>query len=380
MTAEPKILENEPKPRLIQRRYFGRMIPMWEGIAKTSDIKGWAENPRITLARNKWHREFGREPDQDEIYEIMKSNEMEIKLKMLRDDIIRNGLREPVVLTHEGRLLDGNRRFFAIRFALDTPKIDHARRQDLEKVKVFVLAEDATQEAQKHILVQENFAPSLKKEWPDYVKALQIRDARDSGLSRDEIATHFGWNKSDVRQTLRTLEIIDDFLTFATDKPDPEDDYGGGLGLSETDAENEISARYQFFNEAQKRFFDELNKESDFKVHFFQWLHKGRFKSFPQVAIAHRAWRSEEAREILEDQEIDAGKDAKTVVDEEARTIKSEKTAIYQIRNFLKFLNTLGATDLANLPTGTRKELQKALKKSQEVLAMFDKMAGAASD
>ena len=379
MTAEPTILEKEPNPLLIQRFYYGRQIPMWRGVVKISSIEGWAANPRITLARDKWLRDYAREPDQDEIYEIMKSYR-DIKINELRDDIIRNGLREPVVLTHEGRLLDGNRRFFAIRFALETLKDGDPRRAELEKPTVFVLTKNATQEEETHILVEENFTPSLKEEWPDYVKAIHIKKARDDGLSEDGIASRFGWKRHKVWQTLRTIEILDDFLSFATEQPNPEDDSGGGLGLTETEAQDIVSMRYQFFNEAQKSFYKSLAEDPDFKFAFFRLLHGGCFTSFPQVRIAHKAWHNPEAREILEKKDTNAGKDAKTVVDEEARSTRSEKAAIYQIRNFLKFLNNLSATDLASLPPDTRKELRKALVRSREVLEMFDKMAGAASD
>ena len=379
MTTEPKIMEKEPKPRLIQRFYYGRQIPMWRGVVNLSTIEGWAENPRITLARNKWLRDHAQEPDQNEIYEIMKSGR-EIKLNELRDDILRNGLREPVVLTHDGRLLDGNRRFFAIRFALESLKEGDTRRAELEKPTVFALMENCTLEDQNHILVEENFAPALKEEWPDYVKALHIKAAKERHLSEGKIAKKFGWTRTKVRDTVRTLDIIAEFESFALDRPNPEDESGGGLGLTETETEDFVNKRYQYFNEAQKSFYKPLEEDPDFKLAFFRWLYGDCFTSFHQARIAYKAWHDSEAKETLEKGGAGAGKDAKTAIDNRDREARIKKDVDDQIRDFLKFLNTLEAKQLASMPLDTRKELQKALQQIQDVLERFDKMAKAASD
>lgn len=356
----PPIMESNPTPRIVTRLYYGKNVQMWEGKVKTQKIEGWAENPRITLARERWERDYGRPPDQNEVFEIMKT-ESDIKLGVLRNNIMRNGLREPLVLTFNGRLLDGNRRFFAIRDAIDKLKPDDPRRGELEKINAYVLTEDSEEEEKQHILIEENFAPSLKLEWPDYVKANHIRNFRNEGKSEEEIAIHFGWDKSKVRETIRTLGVIDDFIAYAINEPDPDTEGEGTLHLNQTQADDYVSKRYQFFNEAQKSFLKPLEQDVDFKIQFFRWLHKGCFKSFPQVRIAHKAYQNQEAKSILDSDDSDAGKNAKTVVDDEARVITDARGAANKIRTFVKFLNNLKSQNIGNLPTSVLEDLRQAL-------------------
>ena len=356
----PPILEEKPEPAPVTRLYHGREVKMWEGEVKIAKIEGWAENPRITLIREKWEREYDRSPDQDEIFDLMKKDK-EIKLDLLRANILRNGLRNPLVLTHQGRLLDGNRRFFAIRAALEKLKKDDPRRHRMAKVRAYVLTKDSEEDEQRHILVEENFAPSLKLEWPDYIKARHIREARDEKMRPEEIASQFGWNSTQVRETLRTLSIVDDFLAYATGEHDPEAEGGGTLGLNKTEAEDFVAKRYQFFNEAQKSFFSQLETDPDFKFAFFRWLHDGRFSSFPQVRIAHKAYKNPEAKSILDNQDTDAGKDAKTVVDDESRMVRDARGAVHKIRGFVKFLKNLKAQNISGLPPEAVDDLREAL-------------------
>ena len=373
---KPSFLENSPKPQIVNRLYRGKTIQMWSGKVKINSIEGWAENPRIELFRKRHEREEGREPSQDEVYDEMK-NAKDIALKDLRDDICKNNLREPLVLTYKGKLLDGNRRFFAIRYALDGLKSDDPRTHNLESVEVFVLTNEALAEDEQRILVEENFAPSLKKEWPDYVKALKIRDAHENGESKEDIVAKFGWNPTKIKDTLNILEIIDEFKAFALDAPDDDDESGGGLGLSESDVEEEVSRNYQYFNEAKKSLQKPLQTDYDFKVAFFRWLHDGKFKSFVQVRAAHKAWENPEARKILETQETDAGKDAKTVVDNAERAENKRLEVYHEVKSFLEFLRNLTVSNVDQLEPETRSELEDIV---EEVKRLSTFVAGTSKE
>ena len=115
MNKKPEFLLGKPEPILRARLYNGRRLQVWEGRAKMSEIKGWAENPRIDLAKRSLQEAVGaRVLQQDELYDLMKKDS-EVKLAALRDDIMKNGLREPITLSFDGKILDGNRRFFAVQ-------------------------------------------------------------------------------------------------------------------------------------------------------------------------------------------------------------------------------------------------------------------------
>lgn len=345
----------------------------WEGKIKIAVITGWVENPRIELAKKTLLRKVGeRQLTQDEIADLMK-NDPDVKLKDLRDDIIKNGLRQPLTLSYEGKLLDGNRRFFAIKYALDTMPVTDPNRQDLETVDAYILTEEATEEDEQNVLVEENFSASLKIEWPHYVKAMRVVAASEKGLKPEEIAKKFNWERSKVKDTLKIHEIISEFITYATSPSDPSDESGGGLGLSEQEAENIAAKNYQFFNEAQKSFFEPIKTDFDFKIQFFKWIYEGKFSSFPEVRVAYSAWKNPEAKAALMQPEPTAAKAAKAILDYNSRVVRSTDEAIGRIESFVKFLNEMTAAEMSKLPDKSKDNLERSL---QIVL----KMSRAAAD
>jgi hypothetical protein len=285
----------------------------------------------------------------------------DVRLKELRDDLIKNGLREPLTLSHDGKLLDGNRRFFALKFALENMPTTDPNRQDLEAVDAYVLTEAASEEDEQNVLVEENFSASLKIEWPEYVKAMMVVEANEQGLSIEEISKKYSWGKSKIKETLRIYELISEFMMFATSSPDPEDEHGGGLGMTEQEAENEAAKKYQFFNEAQKSFFEPLKTDIDFKIHFFKWVHQGKFSSFQEVRVAYSAWKHPEAKAALMQPEPTAAKSAKAILDYNTRVVKSTDEAVGRVESFVKFLKEMSAQEIDLLPGTTRKNLKEAL-------------------
>ena len=80
---KPSFLLEKPEPVLKTRLYNGRRLQVWEGKAKVAEIKGWADNPRIDLAKKDFQKAVGsRVLQQDELYDIMKADP-EAQLKNL---------------------------------------------------------------------------------------------------------------------------------------------------------------------------------------------------------------------------------------------------------------------------------------------------------
>jgi hypothetical protein len=368
----PKFCEKSPQARVIQRLYNGRKMQVWEATVKIASIEGWASNPRIELAVKQYQANVGnRELTQDEVFDLMKQDP-EFKLRELRDDILKNGLREPLVLTYVGKLLDGNRRFFALKYLLNGMPASNPNRVEYEKVPAYVLMDTATEEDERHVLVEENFAASLKLEWPDYVKARHIKADADEGLKTDELAAKYAWPKSKIKETIKIWEIIDEFISFATSPVDPEDKDAGGLGLTEPDAERVAAERYQYFNEAHKSFFDELKTDFDFKTQFFKWIKEGKFSSFSEVRIAYKAWNNPEVKPILMGPEPTAAKEAKAVLEYNARVVHGGEEVGARIETFVNFLKGLKVEQVASLP-------DKSIDHLREALSLLQKMAEAAA-
>lgn len=357
----PDFIRDKTKTRIEQRLYNGRKITVLKAKVNLNDIEGWVDNPRIDLAKKELQSQVGnRDLTQEEIFQLMKEDP-DVKLNVLRDDLIKNGLREPLTLSFQGKLLDGNRRFFALKYVLEHLPATDPNRADFEVVDAYILGENATEEDEQNVLVEENFSASLKIEWPDYVKATKVVEAKENGLTETEIAKKFGWKKSKVKETLKINEIIEEFLAFATSEKDEEDETGGGLGMTENDATRLASKNYQFFNEAQKSFFEKLKTDFDFKVQFFNWIADGKFKSFPTVRVAYKVWESPEAKAALSQPEPAADKNAKAIIDYNTRIVNNTAEAAGRISSFSKFLKELTAAELGSLPNETVNQLFEAL-------------------
>lgn len=368
----PDFVERNPQPRPTQRLYHGKKIMVWDCRVRLEKICGWIDNPRIDLEKKRFLDQYGhRELSQDEIFDIMKGTQ-EFKLKALRDDIRSNGLRTPLTLSFSGRLLDGNRRFFALRYVLEGMRPDDINRSDFEVVPAYVLMRDATAEDEENVLVEENFSASLKLEWSDSIKARKIVDAyskekrRNMDISENELmeilAKRFGWKKHKVKETIRISEISDEFIEFATADVDPENPLEGGLGLSQTEAESIASKAYQFFNEAKKSFDDALKTEADFKIQFFRWIAQGKFSSFQEVRVAYEVWKSPEAYSAIEENKPGAAKDAKTIVEYDKRIARGDAEIEERFKKFAAFVNSLTVEQIRKLSQEASTALQEALK------------------
>ena len=355
------LLKSNPTPTAKQRLYNGRKLQVWEGRVKVDDILGWVDNPRIDLAKKLFQDKVGsRDLSQDEILGIMKG-EPDFKLKELRDDIQKNGLREPVTLSFSGKLLDGNRRFFAIKYALETILATDPNRVDLEVIDAFVLFEDVSEADEENVLVEENFAGSLKIEWPDYVKAQKVLRLKDEGLTDEQVGNRLAWAKSRVKETVRIAEIIDEFEAYAAAAKNPADERSSGLGLTEHEAKALAAKNYQFFNEAQKSFYNPLMTDVEFKLAFFKWIAEGKFSSFPEVRIAYKAYKNPQAMALLSANQPGAAKVAKASLDYNERVVKNSEEVVGRIDAFVKFLKQLEADSIRKIPTVTRANLQEAL-------------------
>lgn len=362
MKGIPKILNDNPQPRITQKSFHGKKIPVVEGYVDPNKIKGWVENARLALEVKVFkERNAGREPDDDEIFDIMISNQ-DFKIKQLSEDIRINGIRRPIIIANDGRLLDGNRRYFSAKYLLKTARTDEEK-DNYKAVPVWVLTEDATANDERRIIVEENFSPSFKIEWDYYVKATHIYQDKEMDDSIQGIAKRYKWSTAKVREAIEIMNIIQEFLLFAqTDKPD-------GLGLNPLEAECRAAELYQMFNEAQKSLKKKLENDPDFKEQIFRWLYDGKFKSFVELRCAGDAQKIPEAWEMLHSDDPQAGKKAKTIVDSEK--LMGGGSAEKKIENFAGFLGKLKAEEIAAMSPQLIESLQeilgKVLKMAQSV-------------
>lgn len=368
----PKFLETDPTPTTVSRLYHGIRVPLWQGMVRLSNVHGWADNPRLELEMKRWKSDYAdMEISQGDLYEMMKSTKS-IGLKELAANIVANGLREPIVLAFDGTLLDGNRRYFAVQFAYDNEK-DPGKKELLQIIPAFVLMENATNRESQHILVEENFSPSLKREWPDYVKAQHIRRAREEkGWSVAEIAAKYGWTTTKVRDTLKIGDITDAFITYATGDPDSEE---GGLGLSDLDAVSAAADNYQYFNEAKKSLHNAIKEDADFAELLFTRIAQGYpdeknkfFNRFDEVRCAYDGYKHAIGRPVMEGGAAGGGKDLKALIQMDRSNLRKRQGDEERILEFVQFLKELSAEQMRTISDAAYGNLREALSLVQKLV------------
>ena len=352
----PDWLEGSPNPRLVHKSFHGRKIPLWEGVAKVDKVYGWVNNPRLELELKRFKDDHaGRDPTNDEILAIMIAVK-EFGVKDLADDIRSNGVRQPIILGSDGKLLDGNRRFYAVKYVLSKTDVNDPNYQDFTKIPVWVLDNSCSADDEQRILVQENFYPALKVEWPDYVKARYVYDDLMNGIPAQAVGQKYNWRTSKVGETKKIMDLIGEFVQFATTPKDEE-----GLGINELEAERVAAERYQQFNEAQKSFLSQLATDFDFKIQFFRWVHEGKFSSFQEVRVAWEGWKDPNVRRILLTNDPESAKKARAEVEYKKVVKNNVVDAAERINDIVKFLEQLTAAEISSLPEDAIETLMKAL-------------------
>jgi hypothetical protein len=359
-TGWPEILVSTPMPRLEQISVANLPIPIWSGKVKVDSIKGWQENPRIRVLVSQFRNNFGRDPDQDDIYEMMKKDENS-DLKRLRDDIISNGVRHPVWLSKNGKLLDGNRRYFAVRYALESLGESDPRRTSISMVPAYVLTEDSDEEAERRVVVQMNFSDDLKMPWPDLVKAMMVYEDHQKGLSEIALQKKYDWNSSKVKSAIRTYGIIEEFRAFATEEKSEEDFDAGGLGKSDNEANDIANKHYQKFNEAQKSFREALDTDTDFKRAFFRMLASDKFRSWAEVRTAYEAWSDHDIKPVLISPDPESADKARIMVEAKKKGVVTTISNEQRIREFSTFMGRMKIDEVRSLTPDILVELQKCL-------------------
>ena len=356
----PKVLLDAPSPRLEQVSVTNHLTPVYSGRVKVESVKGWTDNPRIRVLVSRFKNNFGREPNQDDIYDIMKKDE-DCKLKLLRDDIMSNGVRHPVWLSKDGRLLDGNRRYFAVRYAIDSLPETDPRRSTLSSVPALVLTEDSTEEDEHRVVVQMNFSNEFKEPWPDLVKAMMVYEDHVKGLSEAALKAKYDWSSQKVKSAIRTYTVIEEFRSFVTEDKDPEDSSNGGLGKSENEANEIANKHYQKFNEAQQSFREALDSNFEFKRVFFRLIAENKFHSWTQVRTAWDAYQDPNIRPILLSDDPEATNKSRLLVESKKAGVVAAMNNSQRIMEFVTFLHKLKMEEVLKLTPENLSDLHTAL-------------------
>ena len=360
-------------------RFNGVPVSLYRTQGDPRRINGWVDNPRVEMIINRWrrrgHRSQDAYPTDEEFLELMleddslSRNNSTFAIEELGEDIKRNGVRDPIIVTWNGKLLDGNRRKFAIMWALsDRGSADPAQRQLLENVPMFVLPVEASASDEKVILIQENYADSLKRRWPEVITngALyeryqelsdQLPNESDLDIRRLLREEFPRFNTTEIRNRIETWQLILEFQGEYTED------------IDEDELERLTNDRFQYFRQANDTYRRrDVFNEPEFRDLLFHGIHHGLFPSFASVRNLDDIYRSPRAIEIFNRGEGMSNAQKRTnfrLARDEAGRERAERELSVENRleSTIRFLDGLTSTQLANLSASMVDRLQEVLQR-----------------
>ena len=371
------VLEDAPWD-LVQIRFNGVPITLCRTVGDPSQINGWTNNPRIEMILRRWrnagHRSPDAYPDDEEMLELMLrdddiSRRPTFQIKDLGEDVKRNGVREAIVATWDGLLLDGNRRKFAVMWALsEKGGARHDQRQLLERIPILVLPENATEADKKSIVIQENYAPSLKEPWPEvvtngalyskYVELSALATSDDDLQIRQKLRDEFPrFGVTEIRDRVETWRVIEEFRAEYNDDMDPDD------------MERLINDQFQYFRQANDTFRRrDCYGNPEFRDLLFTGIRHDLFPSFASVRELGDLFESPDASEVFlrgegmsSGQKRDNFRLARDVAGRDRAN--SQQTIENRLESIIQSIDELTSVDLAKIPPSLRSRLENTLQR-----------------
>ncbi len=293
------------KPRYEVRYFHRRRVEVWSGYVKTKNITGWVENVRIRLFVKQWARDHNdAQPTNEEILDHMRNDPhfssdnktREFELDSLAESIVKNGVRQPVVITSAGNLLDGNRRYFASLMKLrEAEKAgDRTTMAMVTYLPAFVLSPACSDEDLNAVLVEENFVDACRREWPPFIKAMKVfedyKGFREVGLSKSaaitELVEHFGGkgfggkNKNQIQRWIRMMGFIEEFIEYFSS----DDEETGRTAKDEYEIMWKTQKYFEYFDElTTAKVMKVLEADAEFKSKVFEHLYDESFVNFKEI-------------------------------------------------------------------------------------------------
>ncbi|MBD2771299.1 hypothetical protein [Iningainema tapete] len=317
------ITHNGIRPRSVQPVpcFQGRLVPMESGFVKATDIQLWDQNDRLQIHLGQFRQKNGRDPDPDEVRDIMQSKmdlpgipeeekDDQFKIVPLARSIAVNGVRTPPIIDMDGTLLDGNRRVTACYYILNSDEFTVEEKRRAEYIFVWQLTEHATDDDRGAVVVARNFEPDCKQDWPEYIKARKVYEEWQAMLSlaprlptpqqlaqmKKELSKKFalGPNTDIVNRYIKMVDWANDF-----------EDYHINHKRRDTyEVQHRSNEYFQYFDELARGerpggVAYALNQDDGFKHTVFDLVFDSKFRNAKQIRDLKLIFNNEEARDYL---------------------------------------------------------------------------------
>jgi len=192
-----------------------RMLPVYK--VSTRLLAYNLRNGRFKAELLAKERELNRElnpllaPDAELIRGLLLDQDAD-QTRLLKDDLRKYGQNEPGIITHDGYVINGNRRMAILRALHEeepTGKFEH--------LHVQILPERVDKKDLWRIEAGLQLSRDKRLDYGPINDLLKIREGLDAGLSPDEIAAAlFGVESADdIKEMDERLKLIDNYLEYA---------------------------------------------------------------------------------------------------------------------------------------------------------------------
>jgi hypothetical protein len=294
------------------------------------------------------------------------------KLQILTDSIERNGVQVPLIIRDDGKLLDGNRRYFACEWLkMQCEGRGEKLPESLSRIPAFIIRKaDLKGTLELKILAEANFIADLKIAWSldaqaravnEYYQQFRKEKNADHDTAISEVVGVFGISKSRSIDLLETLLLTKEFIKGGGDEDER-------IRRREI-VEDKFVYFWEFRNKAMKgrgafNEFEEPDELAEVKEMFFQLMAKGRdnpITNVKQVEPLAQSRRDTTAWSILKESKGTKLSVVVSIMNEKKDVRKAED----KIRVFLAWLKEI--RDLTpKAKTYLREVAELAKKKSHD--------------
>lgn len=211
---------NDPVPSMA--RFHDEDVEVYEGTCDVSQIRLGRDNYRTLLDIDHLKQIMGNSETTDltegEIIKYIFEEGLH-KIPDLAESIKANGVRVPLIVSYKKSLLDGNRRFLACLYLLQTEKEELPA---FTVVPVKCTSPHISKEMKLKIISEMNFLPEHKEEWPREVRAsfaveqfkeiLKELGDEEKAFKRVNYLLHV--KKSDLKRFQAVLAMIHEYADF----------------------------------------------------------------------------------------------------------------------------------------------------------------------
>lgn len=333
-----------PNNRAQRKLFHNEWVNVYPRTLPLDEIHFWKENNRTIFTFERLCRLRNVKLNKLSIEDITQfvAEQDTHKLQTLAESIGRNGVQVPLIIRDDGKLLDGNRRYFACQWLkMQCIERNEVLPEFFSRIPVLVIRKaDLKDTLELKILAEANFIPDLKIPWPldaqaravhDYYRRFRKTKKADREAALAEIVSVFGIKRQRAIDLMDSLKLTKRFIA-------------GGAKTDErirrrAIVEEKFVYFWEFLNKAMKGrgAYTVPSELNEIRALFFRLMAKGvdnPIKNVKQVEPLAQARRDPIAWRILRESNGEKLSVVVSIVNEKKEVRKAED----KIRVFLSWL------------------------------------------